>query len=375
MGSRSRGTIGGRWPMGDVFKRGSGWSIRWYEGGRRRVMASKQPSYAEAKRMLLEIEARVARGDAGIPEKRAFTWITVADLIERFCAQYSRPRIKDIDRYRYEAQSVLRKAKPLYRLSVEQVTQADVARLRDSLLRRFARGTVRNVIRTLSSAFSWAVKESLAPRNPCRGIEKPVGDCSLDYLTQEEAMRLLDMATANAETRGTAYVHAVKVAIALALYAGLRKGEILGLRWIDVDTITRRLTIARSYRTTPKDGKTRHLRLPQALVPLLRDWRNICPPSRDALVVPIGRKESRSAKSDTMLTLRQLMAASGLRSVRCPWHLLRHTFASHYMMSGGSLLALSKILGHSDVKITMIYAHLAPDYLGEEMDRVNFGKS
>lgn len=338
-------------------------------------MASKQPSYAEAKRMLLEIEARVTRGEAGIPEKRAVNRVTVDALIERFCAEYSRPRIKDIDRYRYEAQSVLRKAAPLYRLSVEQVTQADVAKLRDSLLRRFARGTVRNVIRYLSSAFSWAVKEELAPRNPCRGIEKPVGDCSLDYLTQEEATRLLTVATANAETKGTVYVHAVRVAIALALYAGLRKGELLGLRWIDVDTAARRLTVARSYQTTPKSGKVRHLRLPKVLVPLLSEWRRICPPSRDGLVVPIGRKESRSAKSDAMLTLRQLMAETGLRSVRCPWHLLRHTFASHYMMSGGSLLALSKILGHSDVKITMIYAHLAPDYLGEEMDRVNFGKN
>jgi integrase len=44
-------------------------------------------------------------------------------------------------------------------------------------------------------------------------------------------------------------------------------------------------------------------------------------------------------------------------------HVLRHTFASHYMMSGGSILALQRILGHSDLKVTMRYAHLAPDHL------------
>ena len=46
-------------------------------------------------------------------------------------------------------------------------------------------------------------------------------------------------------------------------------------------------------------------------------------------------------------------------------HVLRHTFASHFMMNGGNILALQKILDHSDLKTTMIYAHLAPDYLKE----------
>jgi site-specific recombinase XerD len=43
------------------------------------------------------------------------------------------------------------------------------------------------------------------------------------------------------------------------------------------------------------------------------------------------------------------------------------------MMAGGNILTLQKILGHSDIKMTMIYAHLAPDYLGDEMDRLRFG--
>lgn len=46
-------------------------------------------------------------------------------------------------------------------------------------------------------------------------------------------------------------------------------------------------------------------------------------------------------------------------------HVLRHTFASHYMMNGGNILALQKILGHSSLNMTMKYAHLAPDYLRE----------
>lgn len=46
-------------------------------------------------------------------------------------------------------------------------------------------------------------------------------------------------------------------------------------------------------------------------------------------------------------------------------HVLRHTFASHFMMNGGNILVLQKILGHTDIKTTMRYAHLAPDHLEE----------
>jgi len=44
-------------------------------------------------------------------------------------------------------------------------------------------------------------------------------------------------------------------------------------------------------------------------------------------------------------------------------HILRHTFASHYMMGGGDILGLQRILGHSPITMTMRYAHLSPDHL------------
>lgn len=51
-------------------------------------------------------------------------------------------------------------------------------------------------------------------------------------------------------------------------------------------------------------------------------------------------------------------------------HVLRHTFASHFMMNGGNILALQRILGHSSILQTMAYAHFAPDYL-EDAVRFN----
>ncbi|EKO3919220.1 tyrosine-type recombinase/integrase [Vibrio metschnikovii] len=50
-------------------------------------------------------------------------------------------------------------------------------------------------------------------------------------------------------------------------------------------------------------------------------------------------------------------------------HVLRHTFASYYMMNGGNIIALQRILGHSDIKQTMRYAHLAPDHLEDVIEK------
>lgn len=50
-------------------------------------------------------------------------------------------------------------------------------------------------------------------------------------------------------------------------------------------------------------------------------------------------------------------------------HVLRHTFASHFVMNGGNILTLQKVLGHSDLKIAMKYAHLSPDYMSQVVER------
>ena len=63
-------------------------------------------------------------------------------------------------------------------------------------------------------------------------------------------------------------------------------------------------------------------------------------------------------------------ALAGCHRVR--FHDLRHTFASHFMMSGGNILTLQKLLGHSSVSVTQRYAHLAPDFMRSELERMSF---
>lgn len=354
--------------MGEILKRTKsgkflGFYLRWYEGGKRRIMPSKQPTYAEAKRMLQAIEGRIARGLVGLDEPtKPAPAITVTELVERFLADYSRPRIKDLAAYRLHARTALRRVLPqLGGRPVDAVKASDVAKLRDLLGRRFAAGSVRLTLAFLGTLFSWAVSEGLAPINPCRGVERPQGRELLEFLSMADAERLLAYAREQAPE-----LHPM---IATALHTGLRKGELFGLTWRCVDFEQRRLDVLRSARKLPKGGKPRHLRLPVTLVPILRAWQTKCPKTAEDLVFPV---EGRMGRCGDMLGLEELLASAGCTSLERAWHALRHTFASHYIMAGGNILALQKILGHSDIKMTLVYAHLAPDFLDGEMERVRF---
>jgi integrase len=361
--------------VGEVFKRYKGarflgYSLRWYEGGRRRVLASRQPTYAEARRMLQAIEGRIARGLAGLdePEGGRAAAPTVAQLIEQWLREYSRPRMKDPAVYKMHARSSLKRVLPaLGRRPADAVTPLEVAKLRDALGGRYAAASVRLTLAFLRTAYAWAIKQKLVATNPCREVESPRPRTLLEFLSPEEAPNLLAYAEAHAPE-----LHPM---LATALYTGMRKGELFGLRWRDLDLERRCLDIQRSYRGLPKGGKPRHLRLPAELVPVLGAWRSRCPPTREGLVFPIVRRGVvNMGRCSDMLGLPELLSAAGCARLERPWHALRHTFASHYVMAGGNLLALQQILGHADIKHTLIYAHLASDYLGAEMDRVSFGK-
>jgi integrase len=372
--------------MGEIIRKTKsgkfiGWYLRYVDAdGRRKQRASKQPSHADAKRMLIEIEARIARGLVGMEERGGAAAMTLEALGARFIAEYRDPRVKDLDAYQQRTSKHLKRiskqAPQLARLALSAVTATTIARLREALLQRYPAGTVRTTLSSLIAALNWAVREGLLRENPGKGARLPPSPPPrLDFLTADEVSRLLAEVERRANTlRNGNMWWARWVAVSLAVRAGLRKGEVFGLRWQDVDLDAQRLTVARSYGTTPKSGKARHLRLPSALLPLLKKWRERCP--HPTLVCPIHRNTERrwdmAVNSNRQHGLPEVLCAAGCRVFTRPWHLLRHTFASHFMMSGGNLLALSQILGHTDVKITMIYAHLSSDYLAEQIDKVKF---
>ena len=161
--------------------------------------------------------------------------------------------------------------------------------------------------------------------------------------------------------------------LATAIYAGLRKGELFGLRWTDVQIDAGRIDVNRSYRLLPKSGKPRHLPIHPALAPILRAWRDRCPATEERLAFPVpsGPGHRMGRREDT-LGLEDLLRAAGCHAPAMPWHALRHSFAAHAVMGGASLYAVQRLLGHSSPLMTQRYAHLAPDFLAAEVARLAF---
>jgi integrase len=357
--------------MGDIVRytrqgKFIGWYVRYRDvDGRRKQRASHQPSKELARRYLLEIEGRIARGQVGIPEPApAPEVVLVADLVERFLTEYSRPKIKDLASYRLHVRKYFRMVLPFIgKTAADTLKPTDVAKMRDNLGSSYAPGTTRVCLAYLGAAYAWAVKLGIVTNNPVKGVERPTAESSIEYYSRDEVMDLLRCAAERASMSRDDQL--IACLVHFALFTGLRRGELLGLRWQDLDFDTQRLTVAKSYAGLPKGGKARYLRLPSVCIPVLRDWRRACPRNTEGHVFPMHFKILEEK-------LPMLLKAAGVRVPAHPCHALRHSFASHFIMAGGNILTLQKILGHSDVKMTLIYAHLAPDFLGTEMERLKF---
>ena len=163
---------------------------------------------------------------------------------------------------------------------------------------------------------------------------------------------------------------------ATAVYTGARAGELAALQWDDIDLERRLITIERSFTGVTKSDDVRHAPILDPLLPILRSWRlrNPLP-----LVFPnqAGTMMGESARAFQEL-FHRVLARAGFPNARrggkerpyIRFHDLRHTFASHWMMSGGSIFRLQKILGHKSTQMTMRYSHLAPDAFADDYGRL-----
>lgn len=76
-------------------------------------------------------------------------------------------------------------------------------------------------------------------------------------------------------------------------------------------------------------------------------------------------------KGDFRGSIKSTLVRAGIKK-KLRFHDLRHTFAANYMMSGGSITTLNKILGHSTLQMTMRYIHFSQDFIESEIDKLDF---
>jgi len=171
-----------------------------------------------------------------------------------------------------------------------------------------------------------------------------------DYLSPEEANRLIR----------AAQDQPWRAMITVALRTGLRLGELIALDWSDVNFEANLLTVRRSaYKrqiVSTKSNRIRHIPLTQEARLALRTIQQLSGPVFHRSGTPVDDQIARRF-------ITKLCQEMPLRPVG--WHALRHTFASHLVTARVSIKAVQELLGHSDVRTTMRYAHLAPSALHE----------
>jgi integrase len=139
----------------------------------------------------------------------------------------------------------------------------------------------------------------------------------------------------------------MRIPLALAAFTGMRRGELLALRWMDVDLANRRL-----YLHETKNGSLRVLPLNELTFGLLSLLPRTAP--ADAVLAGVdGQKLS--------VYTRRLFQSLGIHEAS--FHSLRHTAASWLVMAGVDLYAVGQVLGHRTPRMPQRYAHLSPSYM------------
>lgn len=208
--------------------------------------------------------------------------------------------------------------------------------------------TVNNILTVLGHVLQVGRKRGLIATVPeISRVKMPLPDW--DFLTFEESERLI------AHAKGTWCTM-----ILVALRTGLRRGELLGLRWEDVDLDRGRIRVVENYVRgqfkAPKSGKPRE-------VPLSGEARAALAQHRERWGA-VGKRVFCDAQGKPYtqgVMASQLERACRLAGLRViGWHVLRHSFASALVMRGVAIRAVQDLLGHASIVITQRYAHLAP---------------
>lgn len=170
----------------------------------------------------------------------------------------------------------------------------------------------------------------------------------MDFLTEAELQILLNNA------------HGMfRNMILLAAKTGLRLGELIGLKWSDIDfyngTLTVRRAIVRNIEGSPKSNKHRTIPLTQELKAMLAKNK------QKGGYVFQTRPGHPLSTNNCYLNIQKIRKKADLRNIG--WHTLRHTFASHLAMKGAPTFAIKELMGHADIQTTMRYTHLAPSTL------------
>jgi integrase len=305
--------------------------------------------------------------EAAIREGRHFTSNeakrhTVADLVDRYIAAQDLRQPRSLPKQR---QTLLWWKDQIGAYALSGVTPALIAAKRDELLkenigtaekpRYRVPGTANRYLASLSAAFSEAVREwHWLRENPLARVTKgKEAQGRARFLSVEERDRLL----AACRNSKLPELHLI---VLLALTTGMRRGEILGLRWPDVD-LKRRLAILHDTKNRDRRG----VPLVPGVIEALEAHAKVRRLDTDRVFPQPGR-EDKALEIDHWFAL--AMAEAKVEDFR--FHDLRHTAASYLAMSGATSAEIAAVLGHRTLQMVKRYAHLSEAHTGSVVERM-----
>lgn len=234
--------------------------------------------------------------------------------------------------------------------------------------------TLNRELDALKAALSKAVEWRLIDKNPIATVKRSrVDDAArIRYLSDDERKRLFDALSARdirwrtelaernhwRSERGYPllpeygnYVDHLQPFVVVALNTGCRRGELFNLKWNDLDMGRRILTVVGK---TAKSLRTRHIPLNDDAFEVLQRWHDQT--GAGELVFPSPKEGNHLTHIKT--SWKHLMRDADIKAFRL--HDCRHDFASQLVMRGVDLNTVRELLGHSDIRMTLRYAHLAP---------------
>jgi integrase len=331
-------------------RRGTKWYVDFSFRGQRFRLKSPEDSSNGAKAYEAVLRQRLAKGED------ILKLATPSPLFADFADKWIRTYVKSNNKY---SELITKQSAfnahilPFFgRLSLEQITVYKVEQFKAHLLNKdLSPKTINNIISALRKCLNTAQAWDLLVKVPKIDLLK-VPPQKFRYLSFEESELLLN------NTDGIWHDMFL-----LAMRTGLRFGEIIALEWSDINFATSQMTvchsISRGILGSTKSNKIRYLPILDSVMEMLKNR-----PKTDQYVFSLG--DNKPMKQIYCIkNLNRICRQLNIRKIN--WHMFRHTFASHLANRNISLQVIQHLLGHSDIRTTMRYAHLSPETLKESI--------
>jgi len=342
--------------MACITKRRDRWVIDFYDhyGKRRWKTLPKGTTKTKAREELRAIEDLVAKR-IYLPGKK----IPLFSEVAKDWLEYKKPRVRETTWEVCEGH-VRNHFHDLDGLKINRITTATVEKLITKRQKQEMNiNTLRKILVTLGQILSYAVRHQYIDHNPLKDAERPRSqesetqkEATITVLTPEQINVFLD------KVESEKY----RMLFKLAIFSGARQGELLGLKWSDIDWINSQIHIQRTFNngrffTTKTRSSNRKIDLGPTVIGKLKEWRLACPANELTLIFP--NEAGAPIDHNNLLKRHYERALKKANLPKIRFHDLRHTYASLLIEQGENIKYIQSQLGHSSPTVTLnVYAHL-----------------